>query len=119
VDPETGRFKPPEELRRLYEGRGVTPDREVITNCSIGERAAHTWFVLKYILKYPAVRLYDGSWAVWGNPVGAPVKRGNEPKIFFMNPLFCRSAYGETRVCHRFLCPRNRCTLHRGFIGEN
>jgi thiosulfate/3-mercaptopyruvate sulfurtransferase len=89
VDPETGRFKPPEELRRLYEGRGVTPDREVITNCRIGERAAHTWFVLKYILKYPAVRLYDGSWAVRGNPVGAPVERGNEPKIFFMNPLFC------------------------------
>lgn len=75
VDPNTGKFKPVEELRRLYESAGITPDREVITYCRIGERAAHTWFVLKYILKYPAVRVYDGSWAEWGNLVGAPVEK--------------------------------------------
>jgi thiosulfate/3-mercaptopyruvate sulfurtransferase len=57
----------------------VTPDKEIITYCRIGERAAHTWFVLKYILRYPAVRVYDGSWAEWGNLVGAPVKKENEP----------------------------------------
>ncbi|MEM1597004.1 MAG: sulfurtransferase [Pyrobaculum sp.] len=75
VDPNTGKFKPVEELRRLYESAGITPDREVITYCRIGERAAHTWFVLKHILKYPAVRVYDGSWAEWGNLVGAPVEK--------------------------------------------
>ena len=75
VDPNTGKFKTPEELRRLYESAGITPDKEVITYCRIGERAAHTWFVLKHILKYPAVRVYDGSWAEWGNLVGAPVER--------------------------------------------
>ncbi|AFA39475.1 MAG: sulfurtransferase [Pyrobaculum sp.] len=75
VDPNTGKFKPPEELKRLYESAGITPDKEVITYCRIGERAAHTWFVLKHILKYPAVRVYDGSWAEWGNLVGAPVEK--------------------------------------------
>ncbi|MEM4753252.1 sulfurtransferase [Pyrobaculum sp.] len=75
VDPNTGKFKPPEELKKLYESAGITPDKEVITYCRIGERAAHTWFVLKHILKYPAVRVYDGSWAEWGNLVGAPVEK--------------------------------------------
>ncbi|AEA12514.1 thiosulfate sulfurtransferase [Thermoproteus uzoniensis 768-20] len=79
VDQQTGKFKPVEELRRIYEGAGITPDKEVITYCRIGERAAHTWFVLKYLLKYPAVRVYDGSWAEWGNLVGAPVKKGDQP----------------------------------------
>jgi thiosulfate/3-mercaptopyruvate sulfurtransferase len=75
VNPETGEFKSVEELRRIYENQGVTGDKEVITYCRIGERAAHTWFVLKHILKYPAVRVYDGSWAEWGNLVRAPVER--------------------------------------------
>ncbi len=79
VNPDTGRFKPAEELRRLYEQYGVTPDKEVITYCRIAERASHTWFVLKYLLGYPAVRVYDGSWAEWGNAVGVPVKKGPEP----------------------------------------
>jgi thiosulfate/3-mercaptopyruvate sulfurtransferase len=75
VNPETGEFKSVEELRKIYENQGVTGDKEVITYCRIGERAAHTWFVLKHILKYPAVRVYDGSWAEWGNLVRVPVER--------------------------------------------
>ena len=76
---EDGTFKSVEELKRLYESRGVTPDKEVIVYCRIGERASHTWFVLKEILGYPRVRVYDGSWSEWGNMVGAPIKTGDEP----------------------------------------
>lgn len=76
---EDGTFKPIEELKRLYQEKGVTPDKEVIVYCRIGERAAFTFFVLKELLKYPKVRVYDGSWSEWGNLVGAPVKTGEEP----------------------------------------
>ncbi|MEM1927003.1 MAG: rhodanese-like domain-containing protein [Pyrobaculum sp.] len=71
VDPETGRFKPPEELRRMFESMGVTPDKEIVTYCRIGERAAHTWFVLKHILKYPSVTTGVGQSGAtsWGAPV--------------------------------------------------
>ncbi len=72
---EDGTFKSPEELRALYETLGVTPDKQVITYCRIGERSSHTWFVLKYLLGYPNVRNYDGSWTEWGNIVGAPIER--------------------------------------------
>ncbi|MCL6533858.1 MAG: sulfurtransferase [Armatimonadetes bacterium] len=72
---EDGSFKSPEELRQLYESLGVAPDKKVITYCRIGERSAHTWFVLKYLLGYPEVRNYDGSWTEWGNLVGAPIER--------------------------------------------
>ncbi len=73
---EDGRFKSPETLRELYQSRGVTPDKEVIAYCRIGERSSHTWFVLKYLLGYPRVRNYDGSWTEWGNLVGAPIEKG-------------------------------------------
>jgi thiosulfate/3-mercaptopyruvate sulfurtransferase len=73
---EDGTFKAADELRRLYEGQGITPDRTVITYCRIGERSSHSWFVLKYLLGYPDVRNYDGSWTEWGNLVGAPVEKG-------------------------------------------
>lgn len=72
---EDGTFKSPDELRQLYEPQGVTPDKEVITYCRIGERSSHTWFVLKYLLGYPHVRNYDGSWTEWGNIIGAPIER--------------------------------------------
>jgi len=72
---EDGTFKSPEQLRALYEGAGVTPDRETIAYCRIGERSSHTWYVLKYLLGYPNVRNYDGSWTEWGNLVGAPIER--------------------------------------------
>jgi thiosulfate/3-mercaptopyruvate sulfurtransferase len=72
---EDGAFKSPDELRALYEAQGITPDKQVITYCRIGERSSHTWFVLKYLLGYPHVRNYDGSWTEWGNIVAAPIER--------------------------------------------
>ena len=73
---EDGTFKSEEELRALYGGTGLTPDKEVIAYCRIGERSSHTWFVLKYLLGFKNVKNYDGSWTEWGNLVGAPVQRG-------------------------------------------
>jgi len=68
-------FKTPEELRALYEGKNITADSEVIAYCRIGERSSLTWFVLKYLLGYPAVKNYDGSWTEWGNLVDAPIEK--------------------------------------------
>jgi thiosulfate/3-mercaptopyruvate sulfurtransferase len=76
VDPGTGAFLPAEQLRTLYEGQGLTPDKDVVAYCRIGERSAHTWFVLHELLGYPRVRNYDGSWTEWGSLVGAPIERG-------------------------------------------
>jgi thiosulfate/3-mercaptopyruvate sulfurtransferase len=72
---DDGRFKRPDELRALYAGRGVTPDRDVIAYCRIGERSSHTWFVLHELLGYPNVRNYDGSWTEWGSMVGVPIEK--------------------------------------------
>ncbi|OGS61645.1 MAG: thiosulfate sulfurtransferase [Euryarchaeota archaeon RBG_19FT_COMBO_69_17] len=72
---DDGTFKPADELRSLYESKGVTPDKEVITYCRIGERSSHTWFVLKYLLGYPNVKNYDGSWTEWGNLVRSPIEK--------------------------------------------
>jgi thiosulfate/3-mercaptopyruvate sulfurtransferase len=68
-------FKSPEELRSLYEGKGIKPDGEIIAYCRIGERSSLTWFVLKYLLGYPNVKNYDGSWTEWGNLVDAPIEK--------------------------------------------
>jgi thiosulfate/3-mercaptopyruvate sulfurtransferase len=70
-----GTFKSREELEALYEGKGVTPDKHVICYCRIGERSSHSWFVLKYLLGYPSVRNYDGSWTEWGNMIGNPIEK--------------------------------------------
>ena len=59
----------------LYGGQGVTPDKEVIAYCRIGERSAHTWFVLTELLGYKNVKNYDGSWTEWGSLVGAPIEK--------------------------------------------
>lgn len=68
-------FKSLEELRAIYEEeQGLSPDRNVIAYCRIGERSSHTWFVLTYLLGYPSVRNYDGSWTEWGNLVGVPIE---------------------------------------------
>jgi len=72
---EDGTFKSYDELMALYAGKGVTPDKNVIAYCRIGERSSHTWFVLKYLLGFPNVTNYDGSWTEWGNLVGAPVEK--------------------------------------------
>ncbi|MCL4709508.1 sulfurtransferase [bacterium] len=73
---DDGTFKSFDELQALYGGKGITPDKNVIAYCRIGERSSHTWFVLKYLLGFPHVSNYDGSWTEWGNLVGAPVERG-------------------------------------------
>ena len=72
---ENGAFKPAAELKALYEGEGIARDSHIITYCRIGERSSHTWFVLTYLLGYPKVRNYDGSWTEWGNLVDAPIER--------------------------------------------
>jgi thiosulfate/3-mercaptopyruvate sulfurtransferase len=73
---DDGTFKPAEELRELYAGKGVTGDKGVIAYCRIGERSSHTWFVLSELLGYPDVRNYDGSWTEWGNLVDVPIEKG-------------------------------------------
>jgi thiosulfate/3-mercaptopyruvate sulfurtransferase len=71
-----GTFKPANELRAIYETeQGLSPRDDVIAYCRIGERSSHTWFVLKYLLGYPTVRNYDGSWTEWGNAVRAPIEK--------------------------------------------
>lgn len=77
---EDGTFKSIEELRKIYKEKfNITEDKEIITYCRIGERSAHTWFVLKYLLNYPNVKNYDGSWTEWGNSVRVPIVKGEEP----------------------------------------
>jgi thiosulfate/3-mercaptopyruvate sulfurtransferase len=68
-------FKTPEELRALYEGKDIKSDKDIIAYCRIGERSSLTWFVLKYLLGYPNVKNYDGSWTEWGNLVDAPIEK--------------------------------------------
>jgi thiosulfate/3-mercaptopyruvate sulfurtransferase len=68
-------FKTSDELRALYEGKNIKADGDVIAYCRIGERSSLTWFVLKYLLGYPNVKNYDGSWTEWGNLVDAPIEK--------------------------------------------
>jgi thiosulfate/3-mercaptopyruvate sulfurtransferase len=71
-----GTFKSADDLKALYEGRaGLKSSDDVVAYCRIGERSSHTWFVLTYLLGYPNVRNYDGSWTEWGNLVGAPIEK--------------------------------------------
>jgi thiosulfate/3-mercaptopyruvate sulfurtransferase len=72
---EDSTFKSREDLEALYGGKGVTADKDVVAYCRIGERSSHTWFVLTYLLGYPQVRNYDGSWTEWGNGVGLPIEK--------------------------------------------
>lgn len=75
VNDADGTFKSKKDLETLYGSKGVTPKKEVITYCRIGERSSHTWFVLKYLLGYPKVKNYDGSWTEWGNSVRLPIEK--------------------------------------------
>jgi thiosulfate/3-mercaptopyruvate sulfurtransferase len=72
---DDGTFKAVEELKQLYQSKGIIPDKEIIAYCRIGERSSHTWFVLKYLLGYPNVKNYDGSWTEWGNIVDNPIEK--------------------------------------------
>ena len=72
---EDGTFKSPDELRTLYEAKGVTPDKDVVAYCRIGERSSHSWFVLHELLGYRRVRNYDGSWTEWGSLIGVPIEK--------------------------------------------
>lgn len=72
---EDGTFKSREQLEELYGSKGVKPGTPVITYCRIGERSSHTWFVLTYLLGYPDVRNYDGSWTEWGNLIRTPIEK--------------------------------------------
>ena len=76
VDADTHLFKAAADLKQIYQGEaGLSPDKPVISYCRIGERSSHTWFVLTYLLGFPQVENYDGSWTEWGNLVRAPIER--------------------------------------------
>ncbi len=75
INPDDGTFKTAGDLRTIYERTGLTPDEDVIVYCRIGERSSHTWFVLSYLLGYPSVRNYDGSWTEYGNLVNVPIEK--------------------------------------------
>jgi thiosulfate/3-mercaptopyruvate sulfurtransferase len=72
---DDGTFKSAQELRQLYESQGITPDRDVVAYCRIGERSSHSWFVLSELLGFEKVRNYDGSWTEYGSLVGVPVEK--------------------------------------------
>jgi thiosulfate/3-mercaptopyruvate sulfurtransferase len=75
---EDGTFKSAEQLRELYGSKGVLDGKNIIAYCRIGERSAHTWFVLHELLGSEHVKNYDGSWTEWGSLVGVPVATGPE-----------------------------------------
>jgi thiosulfate/3-mercaptopyruvate sulfurtransferase len=68
-----GRYRPADQLRQMYEARGITPDREVITYCQGGYRAAHSYLALR-VLGFPRVRNYTGSWKEWGDREDLPIE---------------------------------------------
>ena len=75
---EDGTFKSDDDLRTLYGGAGVDFAKDTIAYCRIGERSAHTWFVMHELLDQPNVKNYDGSWTEYGSLVGVPIKTGDE-----------------------------------------
>ncbi len=75
VNDADGTFKSREELEDTVPAEGRHSDKEVITYCRIGERSSHSWFVLKYLLGFPNVKNYDGSWTEWGNSIRFPIEK--------------------------------------------
>jgi thiosulfate/3-mercaptopyruvate sulfurtransferase len=78
---QRGRIKPVEDLRKAYAAAGLSDDIDVVTYCRIGERSAHTWFVLHELLGHRSVRNYDGSWTEWGSMTRMPIQMGPEPGV--------------------------------------
>jgi thiosulfate/3-mercaptopyruvate sulfurtransferase len=76
---DDGTFKTDDQLAELYAGKGVDLGKDTIAYCRIGERSAHTWFVLHELLGQPNVKNYDGSWTEWGSLVGVPIAIGDQP----------------------------------------
>ena len=74
---EDGTFKSADDLRELYTDKGVLGGKDIIAYCRIGERSAHTWFVLHELLGEDDVKNYDGSWTEWGNLVNVPIEKGS------------------------------------------
>jgi thiosulfate/3-mercaptopyruvate sulfurtransferase len=74
---EDGTFRSDEQLRALYADAGVdlSGERDTVVYCRIGERSAHTWFVLRELLDQPQVKNYDGSWVEYGSLIGAPIEK--------------------------------------------
>jgi thiosulfate/3-mercaptopyruvate sulfurtransferase len=72
---DDGTFRSDDELTELYQGEGVDFSKETIAYCRIGERSAHTWFVLHELLDQPSVKNYDGSWTEYGSLVGVPIEK--------------------------------------------
>jgi len=73
---DDGTFRPDDQLRTLYSDAGVDFSKDTIAYCRIGERSAHTWFVLHELLDQPNVKNYDGSWTEYGSLVGVPIEKG-------------------------------------------
>jgi thiosulfate/3-mercaptopyruvate sulfurtransferase len=76
---DDGTFRSDDELEKLYADAGIDFSKDTIAYCRIGERSAHTWFVLHEILDQPNVKNYDGSWTEYGSLVGVPITLGDEP----------------------------------------
>ena len=74
---DDGTFKSAAEIKAIYEDAGITPDKDTVVYCRIGERSSLTWFVLHELMGYAKVRNYDGSWTEWGNVVGLPINNPN------------------------------------------
>ena len=72
---EDDMLRDPEELRGVFEGAGITPEKSVFAYCTIGNRASQAWFGLKHLLDYPDVSVYYGSWVEWGKDANTPVER--------------------------------------------
>ena len=72
---EDGTFKPLDQLKSLYGGKGVDGSKDIIAYCRIGERSSHSWFALHHLLGYQNVKNYDGSWTEWGSIVGTPIEK--------------------------------------------